>query len=120
GRNAHVIAPDLLGHGRSAKPPSGDYSLGPYAAGLRDLLVALGVRRAHRVDRACRQRWTGSRRVLRAACGDTAGSGAGAAHRLDVYAALADEPRATHGTRAAVDIACRPRRARRRRRLVPR
>jgi pimeloyl-ACP methyl ester carboxylesterase len=46
GHHAHVIAPDLLGHGRSAKPPSGDYSLGAYAAGLRDLLVALGVRRA--------------------------------------------------------------------------
>ncbi len=46
GAHAHVIAPDLLGHGRSAKPPNGDYSLGAYAAGLRDLLVALGVRRA--------------------------------------------------------------------------
>jgi pimeloyl-ACP methyl ester carboxylesterase len=46
GRHAHVIAPDLLGHGHSAKPPSGDYSLGAYAAGLRDLLVALGVCRA--------------------------------------------------------------------------
>src|SRR5438067_2107263 len=40
-----VIAPDLLGHGRSAKP-RGDYSLGAYAAGLRDLLVALGHRKA--------------------------------------------------------------------------
>ncbi len=45
GRVAHVIAPDLLGHGRSAKPRSGDYSLGAYAAGLRDLLVALGLDR---------------------------------------------------------------------------
>jgi pimeloyl-ACP methyl ester carboxylesterase len=36
-----VIAPDLLGHGLSAKP-RGDYSLGAYASGLRDLLVALG------------------------------------------------------------------------------
>jgi len=35
-----VIAPDLLGHGHSAKP-RGDYSLGAYASGLRDLLVAL-------------------------------------------------------------------------------
>src|SRR5919198_5217771 len=35
-----LIAPDLLGHGRSAKP-RGDYSLGAYAAGLRDLMVAL-------------------------------------------------------------------------------
>lgn len=46
GRHAHVIAPDLLGHGESAKPRSGDYSLGAYAAGLRDLLVALGRDRA--------------------------------------------------------------------------
>jgi pimeloyl-ACP methyl ester carboxylesterase len=37
-----VIAPDLLGHGRSAKP-RGDYSLGAYASGLRDLLVALEI-----------------------------------------------------------------------------
>jgi pimeloyl-ACP methyl ester carboxylesterase len=36
-----VIAPDLLGHGRSAKP-RGDYSLGSYASGIRDLLLALG------------------------------------------------------------------------------
>ena len=36
-----VIAPDLLGHGSSAKP-RGDYSLGAYASGVRDLLVALG------------------------------------------------------------------------------
>jgi pimeloyl-ACP methyl ester carboxylesterase len=46
GPHAHVIAPDLLGHGRSAKPRDGDYSLGAYAAGLRDLLVALGLDRA--------------------------------------------------------------------------
>ncbi len=38
---AHVIAPDLLGHGESAKP-RGDYSLGAYASGVRDLLTALG------------------------------------------------------------------------------
>jgi pimeloyl-ACP methyl ester carboxylesterase len=37
----HVIAPDLLGHGESAKP-RGDYSLGAYASGVRDLLTALG------------------------------------------------------------------------------
>jgi pimeloyl-ACP methyl ester carboxylesterase len=36
-----VIAPDMLGHGQSAKP-RGDYSLGAYAAGARDLLLALG------------------------------------------------------------------------------
>ncbi len=40
-----VVAPDLLGHGQSAKP-RGDYSLGAYASGIRDLLVALGVERA--------------------------------------------------------------------------
>ena len=40
-----VIAPDLLGHGQSAKP-RGDYSLGAYASGVRDLLVALGHERA--------------------------------------------------------------------------
>jgi pimeloyl-ACP methyl ester carboxylesterase len=36
-----VVAPDLLGHGASAKP-RGDYSLGAFASGLRDLLDALG------------------------------------------------------------------------------
>src|ERR687894_1248785 len=36
-----VIAPDLIGHGDSAKP-RGDYSLGAYASGVRDLMVALG------------------------------------------------------------------------------
>ncbi|MDO8214114.1 alpha/beta fold hydrolase [Conexibacter sp. CPCC 206217] len=40
-RRFTVIAPDLLGHGGSAKP-RGDYSLGAYASGVRDLLVALG------------------------------------------------------------------------------
>jgi pimeloyl-ACP methyl ester carboxylesterase len=40
-----VVAPDLLGHGRSEKPP-GDYSLGAFACTLRDLLVALGHERA--------------------------------------------------------------------------
>ena len=48
GTHSHVIAPDLLGHGLSAKPRSGDYSLGAYAAGLRDLLVALDVPQATR------------------------------------------------------------------------
>ena len=37
-----VIAPDLLGHGESAKP-LGDYSLGAHASGVRDLLEALDV-----------------------------------------------------------------------------
>jgi pimeloyl-ACP methyl ester carboxylesterase len=40
-RHFTVVAPDLLGHGGSAKP-RGDYSLGAHASGLRDLLAALG------------------------------------------------------------------------------
>jgi pimeloyl-ACP methyl ester carboxylesterase len=40
-----VVAPDLLGHGDSAKP-RGDYSLGANASLLRDLLLALGHERA--------------------------------------------------------------------------
>ncbi len=40
-----VVAPDLLGHGQSAKP-RGDYSLGAYASGIRDLMVALKKPRA--------------------------------------------------------------------------
>src|SRR6266540_6380217 len=40
-----VLAPDLLGHGESAKP-RGDYSLGAYASGVRDMLIALGHERA--------------------------------------------------------------------------
>jgi pimeloyl-ACP methyl ester carboxylesterase len=40
-----VIAPDLLGHGESAKP-RGEYSLGAHADMLRDLLNALGHDRA--------------------------------------------------------------------------
>ncbi len=43
--NFTVIAPDMLGHGCSAKP-RGDYSLGAYAAGARDLLLALGYESA--------------------------------------------------------------------------
>ena len=39
-----VLAPDLFGHGASAKP-MGDYSLGAHAATLRDLLDLLGVDR---------------------------------------------------------------------------
>lgn len=40
-----VIAPDLLGHGESAKPRA-DYSVAAYANGMRDLLEVLGVDRA--------------------------------------------------------------------------
>ena len=36
-----VVAPDLLGHGDSAKP-RGDYSLGAYASAIRDLMRAIG------------------------------------------------------------------------------
>jgi pimeloyl-ACP methyl ester carboxylesterase len=41
GERVHVVAPDLLGHGESAKP-RGDYSLGSFASGVRDLLHLLG------------------------------------------------------------------------------
>ncbi len=40
-----VLAPDLLGHGESAKP-RGDYSLGAHASGVRDTMLALGHERA--------------------------------------------------------------------------
>lgn len=40
-----LFAPDLLGHGESAKP-RGDYSLGAYASGIRDLLIGLDAERA--------------------------------------------------------------------------
>ncbi len=43
-RRFTVLAPDLLGHGDSAKP-RGDYSLGANASLLRDLMVALGHER---------------------------------------------------------------------------
>ncbi len=39
-----VVAPDLLGHGQSAKPRT-DYSLGAYASAIRDLLGVLGYER---------------------------------------------------------------------------
>jgi pimeloyl-ACP methyl ester carboxylesterase len=41
-RDYTVLAPDLLGHGDSAKP-KGDYSLGAYASGIRDLMIALDM-----------------------------------------------------------------------------
>jgi pimeloyl-ACP methyl ester carboxylesterase len=40
-----VVAPDLLGHGESAKP-RGDYSLGAFAVWLRDFLDELGITQA--------------------------------------------------------------------------
>ncbi|MDQ2678358.1 MAG: alpha/beta hydrolase [Actinomycetota bacterium] len=39
-----VVAPDLLGHGDSAKPRA-DYSVAAYANGMRDLLDVLGIDR---------------------------------------------------------------------------
>ncbi|MEZ5143754.1 MAG: alpha/beta fold hydrolase [Acidimicrobiales bacterium] len=39
-----VLAPDLLGHGRSDKPRA-DYSVGGFANGMRDLLEVLGIER---------------------------------------------------------------------------
>jgi pimeloyl-ACP methyl ester carboxylesterase len=44
-RDHELLAPDLLGHGESAKP-RGDYSLGAYASAVRDTMVALGHDRA--------------------------------------------------------------------------
>ena len=44
-RHHQVLAPDLLGHGQSEKPP-GDYSLGAFASMLRDLMDALEIDRA--------------------------------------------------------------------------
>jgi pimeloyl-ACP methyl ester carboxylesterase len=43
-RDHTVVAPDLVGHGDSAKPP-GDYSLGAHASALRDLLSVLDLER---------------------------------------------------------------------------
>ena len=44
-RKFRVVAPDLLGHGNSAKPRS-DYSLGALSVLVRDLLDELGITRA--------------------------------------------------------------------------
>ena len=44
-QHAHVIAPDLLGHGDSDKPRA-DYSLSAFASIMRDLLAHLDVERA--------------------------------------------------------------------------
>jgi len=43
-RDHTVIAPDLLGHGRSEKPRA-DYSIAAFANGIRDLLGVLGLER---------------------------------------------------------------------------
>jgi pimeloyl-ACP methyl ester carboxylesterase len=43
-RRYTVIAPDLLGHGRSEKPRA-DYTIAGFANGMRDLLAVLGVER---------------------------------------------------------------------------
>jgi pimeloyl-ACP methyl ester carboxylesterase len=43
-RDHTVLAPDLVGHGESAKPP-GDYSLGAQASALRDFLSLLDIER---------------------------------------------------------------------------
>jgi pimeloyl-ACP methyl ester carboxylesterase len=43
-RDFTVIAPDLLGHGGSAKPRA-DYAVAAYACGMRDLLDVLGIER---------------------------------------------------------------------------
>ena len=44
-RDHTVVAPDLLGHGRSDKPRA-DYSVAAYANGMRDLLSVLDIERA--------------------------------------------------------------------------
>jgi pimeloyl-ACP methyl ester carboxylesterase len=43
-RDYDVLAPDFLGHGSSAKP-AGDYSLGNFAASMRDFLDVLEIER---------------------------------------------------------------------------
>jgi pimeloyl-ACP methyl ester carboxylesterase len=45
GRHHTIVAPDLLGHGRSEKPRA-DYSVAAYANGMRDLLSVLEIDRA--------------------------------------------------------------------------
>jgi len=50
-RDYLVLAPDFLGHGKSAKP-LGDYSLGNHASAMRDFLHVLGVERATVIGRS--------------------------------------------------------------------
>ena len=51
-RDFTVVAPDLLGHGGSAKPRT-DYSVGALGSVVRDLLVTLGVDRATVAGQSC-------------------------------------------------------------------
>jgi len=41
-RRHTVVAPDLVGHGESGRP-RGEYSMGAFASGIRDLVVALDI-----------------------------------------------------------------------------
>ena len=114
-RTHDVIAPDLLGHGESAKP-MGDYSLGAFASGLRDFLAALDV--PQRDDRrALLRRWRGhatglpAPRALRSA-------GAGEQRRTGARGELAAAPPHPARCRAAdaADVSAIGRRPRQRRR----
>ena len=112
----HVIAPDLLGHGDSARP-RGDYSLGAHAASIRDLLAAIGVDRASVVGHslgggvAMQFFWQFPQRTERLALVSSGGLGhevspllrAAAAPGLDAVLALAANRRVLAGLRAAGD-----------------